>query len=456
MANQPIPAVKGTRDLYPAEYAPVGAILETWRQVSLRHGFDEFDGPTLEHTELYTRKSGDEIVEQLFTLTDRGGRSLALRPEMTPTLARMVAARAGSLPRPIKWFCLPRMYRGERPQRGRLREFYQWNADILGVEGPLADAECIFVAVDALRELGLTAADAAVHISDRRLIQQVLQNYARVPPERLDAAFALLDKGARLPREEMARRWGEAFAESRAYDDIWGVLGSSTLADLNARCGGGAGLDAAITANIERLFESLTDFGIADYCKLDLHVVRGLAYYTGVVFEAYDRAGTLRAICGGGRYDNLLETVGGPRLTGAGFGMGDVVLLELLTDLGRVPKLAHAGGGVYVVGVAPKVEGESPEAAGARQRKRERLQHGLVGGLRRGGYRAEFSHQSGNVGKQMQKAAERGAAFVVFVSDRTMEQGIVELKDMSTGQQREVALDELMQNPPAYLGPPRD
>jgi len=446
---QPIQPVKGTRDFYPEDYAPVQWILDAWRRVSLRHGFDEFEGPTLEHTDLYTRKSGDEIVEQLFTLTDRGGRSLAMRPEMTPTLARMVAARQGSLPRPIKWFCMPRMYRGERPQRGRLREFYQWNADILGVSGVLADAECILVAVEGLRELGLTAEDFAIHISDRRLVAEILTAIG-VAPEQHAAAYAILDKASKLPTEELSRRWGEAFPGVVAFDPLWEALSVADVAELTGRLRQIAPQlgDLAGAAGLGALMGALTSFNIIEYCKLDLHVVRGLAYYTGVVFEAYDRRGALRAICGGGRYDDLLAMVGGKPLTGVGFGMGDVVLFELLSDLSRVPAL-QASGGVFVVDVA----GSGGAAADDALPSKELLT--VVSALRRGGYRTEFSYQRQAVGKQMARAAEKKAGHVVFVSDKSREQGSVELKDMAAGTQRDVSLADLLARPAEFLGAPK-
>src|SRR5262245_28575393 len=205
-----IQGVKGTRDLYPELLAPIRHIFDVWRRVSIRHGFEEYEGPTLETLELYKEKSGDELVGQLYRLTDSGGRELALRPEMTPTLARMVAAQINSLPKPIKWFSIPTLFRGENVQRGRLREFYQWNVDVIGTADPLADAECILVGVEALRELGLTASDFAVHISNRRLMAALL-TAGGLAPESHDSAFGIMDKAGKLEPTEFARRWDGAF-----------------------------------------------------------------------------------------------------------------------------------------------------------------------------------------------------------------------------------------------------
>ncbi len=438
--GETIPAVKGTRDFYPEDFALLDAIISAWRRASIRHGFCEYEGPTLEHTELYTRKSGDEIVEQLFTLTDRGGRSLALRPEMTPTLARMVAARASSLPRPIKWFCVARMYRGERPQRGRLREFYQWNADVLGVESEVADAECILVAVDGLRALGLTAADVVVRISDRRVVSALLEE-ADIPAERLGEALGLLDRASRLPAEEAARQWEASLGRYVAFGGLWERLSAGSLESL----GGGARVTEASGA-ARALLERLQDCGILEFCKTDFHIVRGLAYYTGPVFEIHDRGGQLRAVCGGGRYDDLLAGVGGDPLPAVGFGMGDVVLLELLRDLGRLPAAAAGGADVFVIR-AQEGGGEGWASAASRAAL------GLVAALRRGGYVADFAYEAQSVAKQMKRAAARGAKAVLFVGAETSDRGVVTIKDMASGRQREAPLADLLANPAAVLGP---
>ncbi len=438
---EPIPPVKGTRDFYPDDYAPTRGILDAWRRVSLLHGFREFEGPTLEHTDLYTRKSGDEIVEQLFTLTDRGGRNLALRPEMTPTLARMVAARQGSLPRPIKWFCMPRLYRGERPQRGRLREFLQWNIDILGVSGVAADAECILVAVEGLRELGLTANDIVVRMNDRQLMAAVLSTLG-IPSESLPAAYALLDKLGKLPNEELSRRWGEALGSYVAFDRLWEVMSADSIEELESRVGRHNTLDrvASAAGTLKALTAILHDYRILEFCKIDFRIVRGLAYYTGPVFEIYDRPGKLRAICGGGRYDNLLEQMGGKPMPAVGFGMGDVVLLELLTDLKRVPAPAEPRG-VFVV-----------DATTGADRLPSTIVAQLVAAFRRGGVVAEFAYEAQAVGKQFKRAADRGCRIVVVVGQETVERGVLQIKDMSTGQQREAALERLLSSPAAVLG----
>ena len=279
-----IQAVKGTRDLYPELFAPIRRIFEVWRSVSLRHGFEEYEGPTLEFLDLYREKSGDELVGQLYRLVDSGGRELALRPEMTPTLARMVAARINALQKPIKWFSIPTMFRGENVQRGRLREFYQWNVDVIGTSDVVADAECILVGVEALRELGLTAADFQVHISNRRLIGSILLA-AGIPPEAHDGAYLLMDKAGKLERAELARRWGEAYGERIAFEHLDELLGVADLEALRAavgRLGAASGELAAAIDETQRLITVICDFGITEFCKINLHVVRGLARLLGL------------------------------------------------------------------------------------------------------------------------------------------------------------------------------
>mgnify|MGYP001571438835 FL=1 len=433
-----IQAVKGTRDFYPEVLAPIRHVFDAWRRVSIRHGFLEWDGPTLEMLDLYREKSGDELVGQLYTLTDSGNRELALRPEMTPTLARMVAARINALPKPIKWFCIATLFRGENVQRGRLREFFQWNVDVIGSADMVADAEVILVGVETLRELGLTDVDFRVHISNRRLVQAMLLA-AGIPAEVHGGAYALMDKAGKLPRQEMARRWGEVYGSSISYDALDELMSVTALTELRGAIGKiappSAELEAAI-ADTERLFAILHDFGIIEYCKLDLHVVRGLAYYTGPVFEFYDRSENERAICGGGRYDDLLGKLGKTGEPAVGFGMGDVVLSLILEEKGLL-KPARRGGEVVV---ADAMEGLRPTL------------HRVVAALRRGGIAAEFSYSHQAIGKQLKSADKIGASVVVILGDETTSRGAVKIKNMAGGQEREVALEALLGDPRKVLG----
>lgn len=430
----PIQAVKGTRDFYPEEYAPLRRIFDTWRRVSERHGFVEYEGPTLEMLDLYREKSGDELVGQLYRLTDSGGRELALRPEMTPTLARMVAARLSSLPRPIKWFCIPRLFRGENVQRGRLREFFQWNVDVIGTADVVADAECILVGVEALRELGLTAQDFAVRISNRRLIGALLTGLG-FGPEDQAAAFALIDKTGKESGEEQAGRWDAAFGRRLTFERLRGLLSAEDVEAVRERIGPAGGEFEAAAAETERLFHILLDFGITEFCKFDLSIVRGLAYYTGPVFEFHDRSQSERAICGGGRYDDLLGKLGKSREPAVGFGMGDVVLSLMVQEKG-LPAGGRRLAGVAVVDAA---DGLRP------------VLHRVVAELRRGGVEAEFNYARQALGKQLRAADKRGVRFVVVLGEETLQRRVVQVKDMAGGSQRDVALELLLGNPKGVL-----
>ncbi|MCP4589547.1 MAG: histidine--tRNA ligase, partial [bacterium] len=346
-------APRGMRDYYPEVMAVRSWIVERWHRVSERNGFEEYDGPIMEQLELYRVKSGEGIVSELFHFADRGGREMAIRPEMTPTLARMVAARANALRKPIKWYSVPRLCRAERPQRGRLREFFQWNIDILGENDVLADAECIFVALDYFREIGLTPKHVVMKINSRSMLAALLKANG-FAEDRLDAVYPVLDKRDKLGAEEF----------NKAVDAL-GV--SPTQRGLLLRLGEAKGphgiemvteMMAGDTAGLEEvkalrlLFDMLEDLGVGSYCEYDMSVVRGLAYYTGPVFEAFARQGVPRAILGGGRYDDLLQVVGGPPMSGVGFGLGDVVIEDLLKELGLL-ELRPRGRNVFVIDADP-------------------------------------------------------------------------------------------------------
>ncbi len=428
-----IAGVKGTRDFYPEDMALRNWLIDTWRRVSIRNGFQEYDGPIFEHLSLYQAKSGDEIVEQLFNLTDRKGRRLAIRPEMTPTLARMVAARAQSLARPIKWFSVPRLCRAEQPQKGRLREFFQWNVDIVGVDDLTADAETILVAVDFLREVGLSPAECSVRINSRRLVAAVLADL-RVPADRIDRAYALLDKAGKVPPEVLAGLWAEAFGDAVPFAAVQPLLGVEGLSRLRELVGSAADHWAAAareTEHLDRLFALLHYFGISEYCDFDMAVVRGLAYYTGVVYEVFDRGKEHRAIAGGGRYDNLLGALGGPQMPGVGFGMGDVVIANVLAEANKLPTPA-ARLDFFVIAADAELQPRALE---------------LVAGLRRGGWIADFAYRPQSVGKLLRAASDRGARQVVILGQETREGDLVSVKDLTTGVQVRRRWEEFIASP---------
>ncbi len=323
-------ALPGFRDFYPDELARRTHIFRAWRAVTRRYAFVEYDGPPLEPLELYTRKSGDEIVGQLYSFTDKGGREVSLRPEMTPTFARMVGARAAALRKPLRWFSIPQLFRYERAQRGRLREHFQLNVDIVGEPSEVADAELLAVAIGIMQELGLTHEDVRARVSDRRLLNGILETLGVTEAQR-PAVDDVVVKFARQAREVSAEKLSAAGLDVALVERVMGLAAGVSFEALKAEFGEAPAAREAIQ-RFERYLGHCVGLGIADWVTLDLSIVRGLAYYTGIVFELFDAKGELRAICGGGRYDDLLKALGGSDLPALGFGMGDVVLGELLTE----------------------------------------------------------------------------------------------------------------------------
>jgi histidyl-tRNA synthetase len=428
-------SLPGFRDFFPPEYAVRAHIVHAWRETARRYGFEEYDGPPLESLELYTGKSGEEIVRQLYNFVDKGGREVALRPEMTPTLARMVGAKAGSLRKPIRWFAVPQLFRYERTQRGRLREHFQWNVDILGEEDIAADAEVLAVALDALRSLGLGAGDIVARFNDRRLLEALLTGIG-VPADRLIATYAVVDKLAREPEERIRQRLQDEVAlDAQTSDALLHLFSEPAMAGLSERF---AGLESVLRElrRLQDYEQRMSELGFRDFIRFDLTIVRGLAYYTGTVFEIFDRRGELRAICGGGRYDRLLASVSSADLPGVGFGMGDVVLTELLRERGLLPPTAPAVD-VFVIAMTDE------------QRP---LMLRAVQALRHAGRSVLYSLRGGGVGRQLREADARGAALVILLGPDEIARGVLTMRTMSSGQQREVSLDELLRDPAAVLG----
>lgn len=422
-------AVKGTRDFYPDDMALRNWICDGWRRVSLRNGFVEFEGPLMEYLDLFRVKSGDEIVSQLFSFTDRGGRELALRPEITPTLARMVNARINSLPRPIKWFSIPTCFRAENPQKGRTREFLQWNVDYIGTHDVIGDAECIFAAVDFLAEAQLTAEDVTVGIGSRTLTAAALRKVG-VAEGAMEAALAALDKRPRMSEEDFLKVATDAGIPREGIEPLCRFQAAGDLATVADILHGDEGAAEEI-AKIETLMGHLQDMGVGPYCRLDMRMVRGLAYYTGIVYEILDAAESLRAVGGGGRYDNLLGVLGGPAVGATGFGMGDVVLAILLAEKGKLPDLSAR----LDCFVADDGEGMFREALA------------VVGRLRRSGVSADYSAKRQGLGKQLKEANRRNARYAVIVRPDG-----VGVKDLGTGRQSDMPKDQFLDDPGSHLG----
>ena len=419
-------ALPGFRDFYPEQFAERAYIVGAWRRVLRRYAFVEYDGPPLEPLDLYRKKSGDELVGQLYSFTDKGDREVALRPEMTPTFARMVAARANSLRKPVRWFSVPQLFRYERQQKGRLREHFQLNADIVGEVAVTADAELVSLALDIMRELGLTAADVKAKISDRRLLQALLSD-AGVTEEQLPQVYAVIDKRGREPAEVTREKLVAAVGSESVSANVDDILAVRNIDELESRYAGRPG----IAEHVERMRDYLSHveaLGFRDWVVLDLTVVRGLAYYTGVVFELFDTAGEFRAICGGGRYDTLLETLGGVDLPALGFGMGDVVLGELLRARSLIPSVAPttdywiAGDDESMIHAVMKVASEL--------RSRDRS--------------VEYALKPQQLSRQLKAAASAGARNAVIIKRAEYEKGEVTLKDLEAGTEKSLSLAELI------------
>ena len=406
-------ALPGFRDFYPEDLTLRNHIFATWRSVAGRYGFEEYDGPPLESLEMYTKKSGEEIVQQLYAFRDKGDREVALRPEMTPTLARMVAARVQALKKPIRWFSIPQLFRYERQQRGRLREHFQLNMDIIGEASPLADAELMAAAVDIMRALGLGPKDVQLRISDRRVLKSLLMSRG-VTEAQLATAFAVIDRSERVPKnvlEEMLRETGYGKPEAAAVFDVAGLRGKDALA--------AAGPAAEPLGEAVQALEAM---GLGEFVAIDLTIVRGLAYYTGIVFELFDAQKTLRAIAGGGRYDGLLD------LPALGFGMGDVVLGELLKERGVAPK-ASIELGAFLVAVGGE---DMPTML--------RLAHAM----REKGIAVEYGLRHAGVRKQLELASARGAPRAVIIGPEERKAGLAVVRDLRAGTEAKVPIDKLL------------
>jgi histidyl-tRNA synthetase len=392
-------ALPGFRDFYPEQFAERAHIMGVWRDVARRFGFVEYDGPPLEPLELYTKKSGDEIVGQLYNFTDKGGREVSLRPEMTPTLARMAAAKANALRKPVRWFSIPQLFRYERQQRGRLREHFQLNVDIIGEADVTADAELLALAVETMRGCGLTSSDVRARVSDRRLLRAILGSLG-VTDDGAPAVFGVVDKLERQPRDVSGAKLVELGMTAEAIESLLSLMGPVTLDDIEHRFGSSAEVLARV-ADLRRYFDCLEGLGVLDWVTIDLKIVRGLAYYTGIVFELFDAKGELRAICGGGRYDTLLQSLGGVDLPALGFGMGDVVLAELLRDRGLLPAKSE-GPQVWVASESSNRQGDARRAATA---------------LRRGGVSVEYALRDQPLMRQVKAAKSAGAAWVLTLHE---------------------------------------
>jgi len=399
----------GFRDFLPNECAARNYIFAKWREVARRYGFVEWEGPVLESTELYKKKSGDEIVGQLFSFTDKGEREIALRPELTPTLARVIAAHEREFKKPLKWFSIGPFFRYEKQQRGRLREHFQLNCDIVGEADANADIELVALCIDILRGFGFTEKDFVVRISDREFWTDFLREQ-KVPAERWEEILHAIDKSEREPREKTIEKLGQL------ADPVLSILSKGGKSE-----------------KLERLVDGLRGRGLAGFVDVDVRIVRGLAYYTGMVFEVFDRAGKLRAVTGGGRYDNLIEQLSGGavKMPALGFAMGDVVLGELIGEHSaartQMEAVVHDQRQIEIYVVIAKEERRADALVQIQQ-------------LRENGYRVDYPLSPAKVGKQFQTAEDLGATVALLYGD---EWPHVKVKRLATREEGLIARDQL-------------
>ncbi|XP_024379468.1 histidine--tRNA ligase, chloroplastic/mitochondrial [Physcomitrium patens] len=417
---------KGTRDFPPEDMRLRTWLFNNFREVSRLFSFEEVDFPLVESEELYTRKAGEEIVGQLYNFEDKGGRKVALRPELTPSLARLVLQKGRAQSYPLKWFAIGQCWRYERMTRGRRREHYQWNMDIIGVPGVEAEAELLSAIVTFFTKLGITSNDVGIKVSNRKVLQAVLEKF-NIPVDSFPAVCVIVDKLEKLPREEIEGELDKAGVPSNAVEGILKALSLKSFDDLEALIGAQSGA----VAELKQLFALAEGYGIQDWLHFDASVVRGLAYYTGTVFEGFDKDKKLRAICGGGRYDRLLSTYGGQDTPACGFGFGDAVIVELLKEKKLLPVLPHV---VDDVVMALEDSLRVPAA-------------GVAARLRSKGRVVELVIEKGKKMKWVFKHCDTlKAKRLVLLGSTEWDQGKVNVKDLDAREQTLKTVDELIES----------
>lgn len=415
---------RGTRDFPPEEMRMRTWLFDNFREVSRLCAFEEVDFPMVESEELYTRKAGEEIVGQLYNFEDKGGRKVALRPELTPSLARLVLQKGRAQSYPLKWFAIGQCWRYERMTRGRRREHYQWNMDIIGVPGVEAEAELLSAIVMFFTKLGITSNDVGIKVSNRKVLQAVLEKY-NIPAESFAAVCVIVDKLDKISREEMEKELDKAGVPSEAIDGILQSLTLKSFDDLEALIGA----DSGAVAELKQLFALAEGYGIRDWLHFDASVVRGLAYYTGTVFEGFDKDKKLRAICGGGRYDRLLSTYGGNDTPACGFGFGDAVIVELLKEKNLLPVFPHI---VDDVVMALDDSLKVPAAT-------------IAARLRNKGRKVELVIEKGKKMKWVFKHCDTlKAKRLILLGSTEWQDGKVSVKDLAAREQTLTTVDELI------------
>ncbi len=414
--------VKGTRDFFPDEMRIRNWLFQVWRSVSEQAGFEEYDTCVLEHEELYIRKAGDEISKQLYSFEDKGGRRLSLRPEMTPSLARLVLQRTKSLLFPIKWFSMPQCFRYERMTKGRRREHFQWNADIIGQPDMVAEAEILMLLISACESMGLSAKDIRVFINDRRILNAILSQL-NVTEKLHSAILVIMDKRDKVSPETLGTMLKDVGMTSSQVQHLNEYLTKTNLQELKEELQHTEGID-----ELQHLLQLMDTAGYSDYLQFDISIVRGLSYYTGAVFEINSPEKKHRAICGGGRYDSLLSTYGGKSVPAVGFGFGDVVVLDVLRELERFPELTRTLDYTIIpfdneqVGIALKIANE----------------------LRSKGAIVDCNFSMKKMKKSLHEANESGAKFAILLFPEELKQEKVVIRDMQLREQNPINITDLI------------
>ena len=414
--------VKGTRDFFPDEMRLRNWLFEVWRNVSVQAGFEEYDTCVLEHEELYIRKAGDEISKQLYSFEDKGGRRLSLRPEMTPSLARLVLQHKKSLSFPIKWFSMPQCFRYERMTKGRRREHFQWNADIIGQAEIVAEAEILMLLISACELMGLSAKEIRVFINDRRILNSILSQIS-VPQEMHSEVLVIMDKRDKISIEALSKLLQDIGMSTTQVDQLNEYLLKSDLIELKKDLNDTQGID-----ELQNLMDMMETAGFSDYLQFDISIVRGLSYYTGAVFEVNSPAKQHRAICGGGRYDSLLSTYGGEIVPAVGFGFGDVVVLDVLKDLERFPELPRKLD-YTIIPFAREQVGTALNIAAI---------------LRQQGSTVDCNFSMKKMKKTLQQAGESGAAKAILLFPDELSENKVVIRDLRLHEQNPIKIIDLL------------
>ena len=414
--------VKGTRDFFPDEMRLRNWLFEVWRNVSVQAGFEEYDTCVLEHEELYIRKAGDEISKQLYSFEDKGGRRLSLRPEMTPSLARLVLQHKKSLSFPIKWFSMPQCFRYERMTKGRRREHFQWNADIIGQAEIVAEAEILMLLISACELMGLSAKEIRVFINDRRILNSILSQIS-VPQEMHSEVLVIMDKRDKISIEALSKLLQDIGMDTTQVDQLNEYLLKSDLIELKKDLNDTQGID-----ELQNLMDMMETAGFSDYLQFDISIVRGLSYYTGAVLEVNSPAKQHRALCGGGRYDSLLSTYGGEIVPAVGFGFGDVVVLDVLKDLERFPELPRKLD-YTIIPFAREQVGTALNIAAI---------------LRQQGSTVDCNFSMKKMKKTLQQAGESGAAKAILLFPDELSENKVVIRDLRLHEQNPIKITDLL------------